>query len=354
MTKKRIQYLLIITLIANSIILVLYIQSPSYRRNLNGFNRSFINSKIERLDEWTLIGNAWRIAGTSGNDIYLNDIKYLNVLAKFNFYKKDTQIIKISIDHADTPHFGDTRLYINDSTFYLIDGNVRRVYLGKIGRWKAQFLRSDRIQFLSAIPLPSGSFLYYMLTHDKGFYLAKKSIGTDSLQNAFDLLQKQQDEIFSKDGKFLFDNYSSKAVYTYSYRNEFIVADTNLHLLYRGHTIDTNSIAKITLSTSDENGTIKMASPPLVVNRKCSVSHGYLFINGALKADNQSKKQFTDSLTIDIYDLKDGKYCTSFLIPNEKKIKLMEFKMEGDKLIALFDQTLKAFKVSIPGINLNR
>ncbi|WP_343668616.1 hypothetical protein [Chitinophaga sp.] len=231
---------------------------------------------------------------------------------------------------------------------------MRKIYRGETRKWKAQFLRSDRIQFLSAIPLSSGSFLYYMLTRDKGFYLAKKSIGSDSLQNAFDLLQKQQDEVFSKDGKFTFDNYSSKAVYTYSYRNEFIVADTNLQLLYRGHTIDTNSIAKITLSTPDENGIIKMTSPPFVVNRKCSVSHGYLFINAALKADNQSKKQFTNSLTIDIYDLKDGKYCSSFLIPNEKKAKLMEFKMEGDKFIALFDQTLKAFKVTVAGINLNR
>jgi hypothetical protein len=354
MIKNRIRILVLLTFLSIAVIVLLYLQAEGAKAKSNGFTRNFPQATVKQLNEWPLSGNAWRIAGTTDSTIYLNSIRYLNVLTRFTLHQQDTQVIRVQIDSAQVADFSNASLYIKDSSFYLVDGNVRRIYRGKTGEWYAKYVRTDKIPFLSATPLPSGSFLYYMLTQDSGFFLARKSVGTDTLYNAYQLLEKQQDEYFSKDGQFLYDHYSSRAVYTYSYRNEFVVSDTNLHLLYRGHTIDTITHAKITLSAPDENGIIKMASPPLVVNSKCSVSHGYLFVNTALRADNQSKQQFADSLTIDVYDLADGKYRSSFLIPNEKKVRFMEFKMEGNKLIALFDQTLKAFTIAIPGVDLNR
>lgn len=354
MIKNRIKILLLLTFLSISVIVLLYFQAEGAKAKSNGFTRNFAPTKVEQLNEWSLAGNAWRIAGTPDSTIYLNSIMYLNVLTRFTLHQRDTQVIRVKIDSAQSADFSNASLYIKDSSFYLVDGNVRRIYKGRTGEWYAKYLRTDKIPFLSATPLASGSFLYYMLTQDHGFFLARRSVGADTLYNAYNLIEQQQDQYFSKDGKFLFDDYSSKAVYAYSYRNEFIVSDTNLHLLYRGHTIDTITRAQITLSAPNEDGVVKMASPPLVVNSKCSVSHGYLFINTGLRADNQSKQQFADSLTIDIYDLTNGKYRSSFLIPNEKKVRLMEFKMEGNKLIALFDQTLKAFTVTIPGLDLNR
>ena len=64
---------------------------------------------------------------------------------------------------------------------------------------------------------------------------------------------------FGKDGSLNYSSKLSKLVYTYRYRNQYVVMDTCMSLIHRGFTIDSNSIAKIKLSKIDSISSINSA-----------------------------------------------------------------------------------------------
>ncbi|WPQ63394.1 hypothetical protein SIO70_00770 [Chitinophaga sancti] len=350
--KNRIKNLLSIFAFAVTIIVTLHIYAKIDTFKSNNFNRLILNNAISEEKNWQLAGNTWQISGISGDDIYLGNRKYLNLLMKCNIPKNDTHFIQIKLDQADTMHFNNASLYINDTSFFLVDGNLRKIYKGDVGKWEAHLLQADRSTFDLALPISNNTFTYRLLNRQDGFELAKKSFDKDSFTQVNGLLQKQLDGVFCKDGQLLYDPYESKIIYTYLYRNEFIVADSNLHLLYRGHTLDTTVHAKLKLSNRRENGVVTIEAPPLIVSRKSCVSHGLLFINSGLKADNENREDFSHSSVVDIYDLKNGKYLSSFYIPYENDVKFKDFRVNGDQVIALYDHALKIYQLHLPGINL--
>ena len=79
-----------------------------------------------------------------------------------------------------------------------------------------------------------------------------------------------------------FDQQSQKFIYTYYYRNQFIIADTNLKLIRRGSTIDTTTKAKLKVAHIKETGQRKIASLPPTVNKLTAVSNNLLFVNSKL------------------------------------------------------------------------
>ena len=91
------------------------------------------------------------------------------------------------------------------------------------------------------------------------------------VQLAPNLLQKQIDGVFDTDGSLHYSAALQKLVYVYYYRNQFIVANPQLKLSYRGHTIDTNSVAKLKIAYLAEQGIKQFSAPPFTVNAASSV-----------------------------------------------------------------------------------
>ncbi len=100
--------------------------------------------------------------------------------------------------------------------------------------------------FSNGISLTSNNFAFRKYDQIlKQNILAKNSFnpGSSPVIESKDLLQKQVDGIFCTDGMMSYCKKSGKLIYVYYYRNQFICADSNLHLIYRGNTIDTNQFA---------------------------------------------------------------------------------------------------------------
>jgi hypothetical protein len=159
--------------------------------------------------------------------------------------------------------------------------------------------------------------------------------------------KKQIDGIFCTDGVLHYDKQIPMLVYIYFYRNEFITMDTNMHIISRARTIDTTSTAKIKMTKVMPENIITFSVPPLTVNKHSCVSGKFLFNHSGLRADNENKKTFDQSSVIDVYNLRDNRYLGSFYLQDYDHKKLSGFRVDGNRLLAIYDHYLLRFEINI-------
>jgi len=118
-----------------------------------------------------------------------------------------------------------------------------------------------------------------------------------------------------------------------------VVYDTNLHLSYRGHTIDTFSRARIKTAYVHSTKTHTLISKEFTNKESCT-SGNYLFISSNLLAKNDFGRTFDVFAIIDVYDLTSNTYKFSFsLLNSDKDARLREFRVYKEKfLIAIYDK----------------
>lgn len=148
------------------------------------------------------------------------------------------------------------------------------------------------------------------------------------------ILEKQLDGFMCTDGMLSYNPTLKRVIYTYYYRNQFVVLDTALRLMYRHHTLDTIHTARIRVSHSRQY--VSLASPQAVVNRFAETYGDRLFIVSAIRADNQMQHTFENGLTLDIYGLQDGSYLFSQFIPLLSTDPVMGISICASKLIVLY------------------
>src|SRR5690606_29049517 len=112
-----------------------------------------------------------------------------------------------------------------------------------------------------------------------------------------DILEKQLDGIFCTDGQLIYNRDLSQLVYIYYYRNEYMVMDSKMKLLYRARTIDTVSKAHIKLASLRSGEVRKLASPPNIVNLGAYASGAHLYIHATGMAKNDDETTFNRSST---------------------------------------------------------
>jgi hypothetical protein len=157
-------------------------------------------------------------------------------------------------------------------------------------------------------------------------------------------LQKQVDGVFCTDGMMAYDKDLARLIYLYRYRNQYIVMDSNLSMTYRANTIDTTSVAKVKVATIASTHAHTMAAPPLMVNRQMAVHQQWLFVNSSLLARNEHTRALDQASVIDVYDLLSRKYQFSFyLYDYDRREKIRQFAIYGNRLIALFETHISSF-----------
>jgi hypothetical protein len=159
------------------------------------------------------------------------------------------------------------------------------------------------------------------------------------------LLQQQTggDGIFDTDGALLYSRGFSSIVYVYRYRNQFVVADKNANLVYRGNTIDTVSRAQIKVAQLESER--KMAAPPLSVNAASSVCNNLLFVNSTLRGKYDNLNAWQNASTIDVYNLKKNVYLFSFYIAGIDGKKLKNLLATPTHLYALIDTEVVSYEI---------
>lgn len=338
-----------------SIVILLFSISAEMKEKHGNFLRVFPSHLLSTTGEFDLGVNSYYLAGATPTTIYLGN--YSAPLHVLSCDKTGTRTshAKMSIEGIRDQKFWAIRLEVDSPRFVVYDGAVPRIYRGNTSNWKGERFKYDAEYFLDIEPLGKNSFAVRSLSGQSEEAVLGK-ISAEQPHYIFNprILQKQIDGFFCTDGYLQYSNLSSKLVYIYRYRNEFIVLDSNVNLAYSAHTIDTNSVAKIKVDTIHSTSTRVMSAPPVVVNNSCAVSGNWLFVNSDMRAKNEPEGALNTRSVIDIYQLTDGKYTVSFYVRNfNGKEKLREFRVSGNTFFALFQTHLQVFELKeqyFPGL----
>jgi len=203
-----------------------------------------------------------------------------------------------------------------------------------------------KFHFDLAISLSPATSVYRMIDQHQQHIFIKQN--NDSLKIVDNILEGQVDGIFSSEGSMHAQPTADRLVYIYSYRNQFIVMDTNLHVLYKAKTIDTISHVKFNVRFIPSEKKLTLSSPPAFVNKESCVSGNYLFIHSGLRADNDESSIYDVGSPIDVYSLINGKYLCSFFLPDYGRSKIRDFRVFGNTLVALYDHYAYTYQLNIP------
>lgn len=344
--EKKYRHISLLTslFLATGIMFLLFIKSESTMKFDNSFIRRFAGG-TEKIHEKNLHYNSFYFAGAVDGMIYLG-----NRSAPLIATELDTNLVSVkyhTIKVNDTAISKSVQLRINPSGFYLIDGSISSVFRGNTLDWKGKFIRSEKLRFTQPQVVDSLNISFRTIDQSTDqSELGSLFFGYPTRVNIqSNLLQKQVDGMFDVDGKLYYDYYSKRHVYIYTYRNEFIVSDSKLNLIYRSNTIDTVSPAKIKVAYIKSRGIKKLAAPPLVVNKGGAVCYNLLFVNSNITGRYEDRKMWNQAAVIDVYNLKNKSYISSFYIYNIKDEKLKSFYVKKDIFYALIGTHLTAYRL---------
>lgn len=345
---KTILKMAIITIISSAIIVILYTFSEQRMHTENPFIRRFIQGATYKTAEAELNNNSKYFAGTDGNLIYFGDSAAPLYIIAYNTTLKTKHTYKIQLERENFP-FSSVQVRIVPPYFYLMDGTVPVIYKGNISNWKAKLIMYDNNYYFSKAEIIAPNKIAFRAQQIKTLYnILGVFTFKDSLQVKYSpyLLQKQIDGFFDTDGMMQFDSKTQKLIYTYYYRNQFIIADKNLNLLLHGNTIDTTTQAKLKVVLIKKTGQRKIASIPPTVNQFTAVSNNLLFVNSMLIGRYEPIEMWKQASIIDVYNIKQNTYLSSIYIYDINKTKLKEMFVVDDNLYAIIGHRVHKYQLS--------
>lgn len=333
----------ILSLTATSIVLVVSLHWLGQKEiEHDDFVRSFIEFYPDVKSQWPLQSPKHYIAGLHGSTLYIADVFGQTNLLSVNWGKLDDPIDTVTIPIS----IKDSHIIVDSGGVYIADLNRFDIFRFQVNN-RSSF--SDGVQvfdstfFVEAVPVRGEVFAIRTLNQSKEYVLALKlSLKTSPIHSP-GILEKQIDGLFCTDGMLHFNADLKQLVYVYYYRNEFICMDTSLHLRYRSKTIDGVERVQIRVAEIKSDQAMALASPPPIVNKKSHSSGDWLFIHSAIKARNESMSAFNQHDVLDIYDLRNGRYAGSFYLPRINGEKLRDFKVYGNRLVAIHGRVLTTF-----------
>ncbi|WP_330444579.1 hypothetical protein Q4Q34_03760 [Flavivirga abyssicola] len=231
--------------------------------------------------------------------------------------------------------------------FFLTDGTIPYILRGNTKDWKAHSMLDDPLYFTNAQPIDSVTLAIRAISNKTNEFV----LGTIKLEDSatmrlsHELLQKQVDGLFDVDGMLQYNQQRKQMVYTYRYRNQYIVANDSLQLQFLGKTIDTISQAQIQVGTIASKNKHKMAAPALTVNRNSATSGDYLFINSRRLGQSESLVLWEQSSLIDVYNMEKDRYEFSFYVEDIDENKLKSFFVLHDKFIGLIGNHMVTYQL---------
>lgn len=340
-TRTKVVLFSIITLCGSLIVIILFVLSENIIHYHNKLIRRFPHTPIHKSISLDLKLNSYYFAGIDTENIYLGNTTAPLVISTINnkmlFQNKEM----INLDRRDLP-FKGIKVMIEAPYFFVVDGTVPCIYRGKIKEWKAILIKQGGEYFTTAKVIDSSAITVSTNSSINGEnILGLIRFGTDSqtILNPM-ILQKQFDGVFDTDGQLLYSAGMRKIIFLYAYRNQFTVVDNKLNINFRGNTIDTITIAKLSIAKDKKRHQRKFSKPPLFVNKSSAVYNNLLFVNSAIPGRYEEDQMWEEASIIDVYDLATNSYILSFCIYDISGKKVKSFIVRQDKLYALIGNHL--------------
>lgn len=328
--QSNLKHTLIISAIGGSIAIaimtLLFLLSEDAMQNENPFIRRFPQGAAAQVAQLDLRNTDFYIAGVSENHIYLGNHKAQLQVVVIDKNLKNRQQFTITLERENF-NFRNITLQVRGNHFYTYDGSAPVIYSGSTTNWKAKIISEKKYPFHDITFINDQEVVIRgQKKGQKNNILAKVS-GKDSLTFLINetLLQKQIDGFFDTDGTLNYSYEYNKIIYTYYYRNQYIVANNNLELVHRGNTIDTTTKANLKIAKVEKSGDIKLAAPPYFVNKHTSVMANLLMVNSMLRGKFENKKVWDNATVIDVYDFTANKYLLSFYVHDYEGFRMKNF-----------------------------
>jgi len=339
-----------------AVVLLYLFSEESIHRN-NSFLRRYPNHPVNTIKGHNIKYNSYYIAGMAGGKIYLG-----NTTAPLHLLRIDTTLsrvdtVKISLDGRDNYRFTAVQVRVREPFFYVTDGNQPILFRGRVGDWKAMRYGAGTIKFSQMEPIDSTCFAIRAMdkiTNENILGVAGGKNGANSKTAPY-LLEKQIDGIFDTDGILSYNSDLKQIVYVYYYRNQYVVADTNLKLLYRGRTIDTVRSAAIKIAVEDSARTRSLAYQASSVIQHYSTTSGrYLYTKSDRLGRYEPEDMLGQASIIDVYDLKKQTYEFSFYLYDYENEKVKSFKVFGNLLVGLTQHYIVLYRLESHTFNLQK
>lgn len=345
--KKNIYLVLvsIFMLCAGAVTLLFFLASSAPPRN-NGFKRLYANQKIlAGIDTFDIRYDSYYIAGKTSHRVYLANLVHPDQLLALNAAGLDTQRIKLTVLQDEGISFRNPRVNVDSPYFFMSDGTLPAIFKGTLGERVARTGHGKGIYFLDMEPIGFSSFALRTLDGRREARLGKLIETPFEVIFPPELLQKQVDGIFCTEGRMHFDKWRNRMVYVYLYRNQFIVMDSSLQLMYKGETLDTISRARIQVEQLGSAGNSALFGPGALVNRQSDLEDGFLYVNSSMIADNDRTTDFENASVIDVYEVESGRYLHSFYVPAWEGKRFRAFSVCDNILIALYKDRVVSYSV---------
>ncbi|MFC4380546.1 MULTISPECIES: DoxX family protein [Bacteroidota] len=333
------------TIISCLIVILMFLSSENIIKKENNFTRRFLQHPIFENGVLDLGVNSYYFAGMADGNIYLGNVTAPLFISKIDSGLQSFTRIKIKLDNTDHA-FKSLQLKIKSPYFYLYDGNVPVIYRGKLGDSVAHTISYGDAFFNQLTVLDSAKFgVRTQRKLDNQYTIASLDLNREpkaELKN--EVLQKQIDGVFDVDGLLISDPESGNMVYTYFYRNQFIVLDSKFNIKNRFNTIDTTRTANISV-TRLSDGRTKMNAPPFSVNRGFALFGNLIFNRSNLKGKYEPSSTWRNSSIIDVYRTDEQRYIGSFYIRNKNGKGMSSLVSDGRNIYALVDNEIQRYKI---------
>lgn len=338
--KTKIFYIVLTIVISSLVVIGLFVSSEHIMKRENPFVRRFMPHHIDKAEYMDLEVNSYYIAGLSNDTIYLGNYTaplLVTAVATDLSAKVEHQI---KLDETQRS-FRSLTLRVLKQEFFISDGTIPIIYKGSTVDWIAAKYMQQKVYFSLLQPTENNAFLFRSQRAANGEHVLGRLQVNDS--TAFELyyeaLQKQIDGVFDTDGQLVTDAKTNQGIYTYYYRNQYLVYQPQTNQFTQGKTIDTTTLAKIEVTTLAD-GSRKMGAPPQKINAKTYAYNGLLYIKSELLGKNEPKSMWNQASIIDVYDYNNNEYKYSFYAYDHEKDKIKEFALNDNYFFGLIGNSL--------------
>jgi hypothetical protein len=317
----------------------------------NGFIRRYIYPEIVFTKEIDLKTKSLFFYNQQISAVMLKDFKQGNLL-----FKVDTTLHQLTHIELATPlpfnlKTKFTNLCAVDSVILITNsaGEILRLYPNKA----PEYYKISELLFDQSCAI-SANTLFVRATTKNGNSKQRELIKitlTDkvNIYKKF-ILPKQVDGLFCTDGWLRYNDDNSTLLYGYFYRGIILNLDTNLNIVQQVKTIDTVNFANVKIKVQhdilkDGKSAQKKQQTEQnnMVNRFYSTNNDKIYVLSSLRADNDKLNYFKKKQTIDVYNIKAGKYLYSFSLPDYKGLQLRDFIINKNIITTLYDTYLVTF-----------
>ena len=344
--RKSILLTCIITIVGIAIVTLLFQLSETKMKRNNAFIRRYIPHPIEKTHTMDLKYSSYYIAGIGPTKIYLG-----NTTAPLKMTVLDTALAvkeshMISLDQMELP-YSAVQVQVIPPYFFVGDGTVPILFKGNTNDWNATTIMQSAYHFTAMEPVGPDEIVIKSDEKESGEAVIGVLKIDESITASFNkkFLEKQIDGIFDTDGRLLYNQDLKKIIYTYHYRNQFIIADKSLKLNDRVSTIDTVSKAHLQIEEIKSRQLKKLGSNTLLINKNMATDGNLLFIEAPRIGRYEPEDMLEEASIIDVYNIQEQSYLFSFYLYRHKNHKLREFTINNGVLYALQGNYLTAYKM---------